>query len=111
MIKQRTVYEIEYHEVEKLVHEHFGVGHDPKPYNRQAYNFVAAEECGNDCCIEIPSVSADPFDDDDVDYYQEEIDQFLIDGTPGNLPNSIIMGLLCQRGLIPPGNYLVQVCW
>jgi len=106
-VEKLTVNFIDYHEIQKLVYDNFGIGNTGNKYHH-AYEFCAVQKCGNDS-VHLFAGVIDAIDDED--YYEKSICQFLKDGTPGELTNYEVLCLLCRRDLIPAGDYLVHVCW
>jgi len=93
--ESRTIFEVDYHELEREVKEAFGVD----------WNFAAAQEANNDTMNEF-SVDGTLYD-----YEREEIAAF-IDGThDGDYLASALMNELCRLGRIEPGTYMVRVSW
>lgn len=97
IMKIKTITEITYDELEKLVKEKLGY---------KDYNFGAVQECGNDSSHQF-TVEKE-FEDEEYD--QETIEQWE-KGEFVNYSNGIILNKLCKEGHIPEGNYLVTVCW
>jgi hypothetical protein len=93
-IRTETVHFVEYRDLEKAIKEHYGVD----------YEFVAAEECGND--------SSHVFYVDGIiqDYDLEDLDTFLRGGWL-NYRTGLILDKMHLDGHIPTGKYIVEVCW
>lgn len=90
-MKKKTVFEVEYHELEQLIHEKLGW---------EDYDFVAAEECDNDSSHSF-SVNGD-VDEDEITSLEKG--EYLYH-------NQAILDYLCKLGHIEAGDYLVEVCW
>ena len=91
-----TVIEIDYKELERLVHEHLG-------WNN--FSFVAEQECGNDSNHLFRNIQGHP----DTDW-----EETLANQRAGKYPRLGVYGILevlVSKGLILPGNILVDVMW
>lgn len=92
-------YEMDYDEFEELIMSKY-------PYIEQ-YEYVPCEESGNDTSHTYRNITAenwDKYDDEqwEVDIVQEKNYDFA---------SEIFLKKLCKDGHIPPGNYLIDVCW
>jgi len=94
-MKKKSIIEISYKELEKLVKEKLGY---------KNYCFVAVEECGNDSDHQFDvDGEIDDFDLEDIKSWEE--------GKFVNYSNGIILNKLCADGHIEKGDYVVTVCW
>lgn len=96
-MKEVTHYVVDYGDLESFVEEVTG----------RTYEFVALQECGNDSDHEF-SIGKRPVDD----YDRAAIENWL-SGDDGALQYQPQLALehLAEQGLIPRGDYLIQVCW
>ena len=83
-----TYYSISYYELEKLIESTFG-------FKKGSVSIPSNEECGNDCSLTF-SVTPKKQDEGDLKV-SSRIGYFLDE--------------MCYRGLIVPGEYLVDVNW
>lgn len=93
-----TFHVLEYHEFDKLVNEHL------KP--PQEYEVVPDQEWNNDESHTF-SISPDDYSDDD----QKELQEFLRGEVEQWMSPAVLLGELAARGVIPWGEYLIEVCW
>ncbi len=94
-MKHKSVIEIGYSELERLVQDKLGF---------KDYSFAATEECGND--------SDHQFDvDGKLDKWDKENIQEWKDGESPTFTNPVILNELCRLGHIKKGEYIVTVCW
>lgn len=96
---EERFYTIDYKDIEKLIRE---------VYKIHSYNIVAMEEAFEDSALRF-DVEAKV---DEID--REDIEDFLR-GRKEYTCNMYMTGPLlndmCNKGLIKPGKYLVEVCW
>jgi len=93
--KKVTYFEVDFGEVEDAINKAFDL--------TDFYEFPDDMECNNDTKLSI-----------DVDgnlsaYDEKNLTRFL--NGEGNFMARILMNDMCRRGLIPPGEYLVNVSW
>lgn len=93
--KTVTYYEIEWTALERFVGEIYG----------QKYDFVSDMEVSNDSEHSF-KVQKRQFSEWDV----KDLEAFKTTGKTGWRAH-LILDDLCNRGLIPEGNYLITVCW
>lgn len=100
-IKQRTYYELEYHEVDTLIQREF---------NRPDYEIVAEEEWRNDTThtATVKLEWFNKYDRQDVEYF--------ISGKPRPYKGwhchwSKLFCWLAEQGKVPEGDYLIRVSW
>lgn len=95
-MKREVYITMDYYELEELV---------KKTYEIKNYSFIATEECGNDSThsfnVERKSLR---------DFEQEYIDE-MKSGNPITCSNYAILNDLCNKEVLEPGNYLIEVCW
>ncbi len=96
-MKKKTVTEIDYYEFEQLVKKTYGITN---------YSFPAVEECGNDSSHSFAPEKIEPLED----YDQEQIDE-LIAGKMPLYANHVIFQDFVNKGVLEPGEYIVEVCW
>lgn len=95
-MKQATYNEVNYEDLERLVHE---------VYDQPGYSLVADIESGNDFSYTF-SVCKEEIDNYDL----EKLQLFRDTG----LHHSLIWTLLadlCNQEIIPEGNYLISISW
>jgi hypothetical protein len=92
-----TIYRVDYNEFDEAVQKHFG-----KPN----YECVADNEWNNDS-EHSSTVSNAPLDDYDNRHLAE-----WMTGTKRQAPYfSTLLQKMCVDGIIPPGTYLIDICW
>ena len=69
--------------------------------------FLCDYEMSNDT-YQVLSVTNEPFDDE---YDIKECDDIIAGGTCVYGASGLLMQRLCQQGILPAGEYLVEVCW
>lgn len=87
-----------YNELDKLINDTFFEG-------KNKYEFVCDEELMNDVIKSYDGI-------DGVFHYKwdkEETDEFLTGKT--SCRARLALNELCRRGIIPAGNYLINVSW
>ena len=95
-LKQEQCYFVDANKLENLVKEVYEIDY---------YNFVAIQECGNDCCHRfVITGKIDEFDQDDDD-------EIRIKKSVPLYSNRILLNLLCQDGHLEPGTYIVDSSW
>lgn len=96
--KKVSYIEVEYGDFEALVME---------TYDLDEWSFVADIECGNDSSHDFTIDEDDtvsPWDKDKIRKFIES------NGTTGYMTQALLADMH-NKGLISPGNYLIQVCW
>ena len=97
--KEVKYFEVEYKDLEHYINSHYGTS---------GYSVVADMECSNDSSVTIDCVKKQDLDE----YEKKELTKFLdSDGNDGSYITSTLMLDLCNKGLIPEGDYLIRVCW
>lgn len=92
-LKTKTVHYLDYGDFDNIVNTHFpGIN----------FEFVIAEECGNDSAQTFNSVGKYPLSD----YDRQEIDSGRTQFMARNYLEALV-----EKGAIPPGDYVVEVCW
>lgn len=95
-MKVKTNIEMDYDELDELVHNHFP--------NAEDYEFCAEEECGNN--------TAKTFNGIDGQYKYLNRESALKDFEAGRFRNThAILHRLCELEAIPAGDYVITVCW
>lgn len=95
-MKKVTYIECEYHEIENLVIDHLGL---------EDYEFPCIQESSNDTSHTFRI-------DGKISKYDEEyLKKILSTKKATPFSNYILMNELCRRGVIEPGEYLVNVSW
>ena len=92
----QQVFILDYSEFDALTKEVYG----------REYDFVPSEEANNDSEYYFPKVTAAGLDE----YDSEQLRKF-INGEEVNWLTRALLQDLCFKGEIPPGNYLIRVCW
>ena len=102
-MQKKSVTELSYSELEDLAAKHLGL---PKS-GKNEYSFVAVQECGNDSSHQFtvaPPSRGDEWVDKDI--ARIENDKFV-----KMYRNDVVLDLLCEKGVLEPGEYVVTVCW
>lgn len=95
-VKAKSIYYVEYHDLEDIVRETWG--HD--------WSAIAnIHNCHNDSSYDF---TADPEGYDDLETMEDELIEYLEEGS-GSCYD--ILPLLVVKGIIPKGEYIVNVCW
>lgn len=95
-VKRVSYLQVSYRDIGKFIQEVYGI-----PY----YNPVATEEWSNDSCHEI-TVKNEELDNWDL----EKLEKVKVGKEP-SWSFRAVMTDLCNRDLIEPGDYLIDVCW
>jgi hypothetical protein len=97
-MKKKTIIEMGWTELEKLVKEHYGFD----------YDFVAGEEASNDSVTKF-TVAARMDGMESEEWDRIEISK----GHPSTTQYNayILLGKLAEDGHLEPGEYLIRVCW
>jgi len=93
-MKEETFYVMDYDEVDSLIEQHYGRG----------YEFLAKEEASNDSTHRF-NVNGRLSEWD-----QRDVDKWVQTGS-GSYLTSRLLNDLANKGVIPTGNYLIEVCW
>lgn len=93
---KKTMIEVDYHEVECLIQETYGI---------KEYNIACAEETGNDTAL---SYTISP---EEADEYTLESIEKMRSGKEVSYRTQSIMDDLCFRGLIEAGDYVIEISW
>lgn len=93
-IQTKTTHYVGYRDLEDFITEHYGF----------IYEIVAAEECGNDESLSF--YIGKNFDSDDAFIFAE-----MQQGIWHPHKTRMLLTKLAYDGLIPTGNYIVEVCW
>jgi hypothetical protein len=100
-MKTETVTTMDYHELEELIIEHFGVSN---------FSLVAAEEERNDT---VWSTVVFKSDGDSLDDYDKNrlLDFRDSDGNNASFITYLLCNILAYAGKLPEGKLLVEICW
>ena len=102
-MKKTSYIEMDYSELESLVMKHFPAS--PTRKNRD-WSFVADHEANNYSKYDFqvtPKTTVDKYDQQKLDeYYKNGQSQFMAD---------VFLDLLCGKGIIEAGDYLIEVFW
>lgn len=90
-------YRVDYYEWERVVNEFY----KPTP----KWRFVLDHEANNDSYYAFNIIGKVN------DYDKKELEEFKEDSGNKNWMTNILLNDLCRLGLIPKGNYLIEVCW
>lgn len=97
--KKSEYFEIEYYELDDLVNTHYGLEGDFR------YMFCCDQEAGNDTQHSF-NIKKEKLSE----WEQEQLDHF-IHANPTSFVTRVVLTDLCNKGIIEPGNYLINVCW
>ncbi len=93
----RQVFILDYSDFDDLTKEVYG----------RKYDFVPSEEANNDSSYYYSNVVAEPLDE----YEANELLKFQNKVSDVNWFAGSLLQDMCFKKVIPPGNYLIQVCW
>lgn len=92
--KKKLMFEVKYQEINRFVKEVYTEIRD--------YNFIATEECGNDCSL--------TFQVDGSNISTQDWNK-IKSGKESRYGNYDILNGLCKDGHIEAAEYVVNVCW
>jgi len=92
----KLVHTIEYYKFNELVEDHLDI----------EYEIVADEELRNDSTRSLGPVPSKYWNEDD----EEKLAKVLA-GEKAMYSSRLLAHELCRRGVIPPGNWQVTICW
>lgn len=95
--KEEKIFRVEYNELDRFIQEAYG---------NKEFSVVSDQEGRNDSSLSFGDISDRELDEYDL----EVLDSFKKGKNPGFCTH-VILNDLCVRGLIPPGDYIVDVCW
>jgi hypothetical protein len=95
-IKKVSYFQIEYHDLDKFIQAVYGIRY---------FSCVAVEEWSNDSKHQI-HVEKEELQKWDLDKIEE-----VKFGKEPSYSLRAVMTDMCNRGLIEPGSYLINVCW
>jgi len=98
----KTVFTVDYHEIEKLIDEHYG----EKAGFKERFNLACIEEQGNDTDYNI-FVEKGEIDDE----YDQEYLKPYNNGRYRNYSTQTFLNDLCDKDIIPEGDYLINISW
>lgn len=96
MIKKETVFTCEYHDIEKLIQDTYGI---------EEYNLPCIECCSNDTSLTY-TIDKTPL----REYQEKRIKEFIEEPNKEYMTQTF-MGDLCNKDIIEPGKYVVNVSW
>ena len=94
-IKTETIHKVDYHDIQQFIAATYGLT-----------EFCAIGESENDSVHEYNVTSKDG-----DEYDAKRLDEILADKYCTHWELGIVLDDLCRKGLLPAGNYLVDVCW
>lgn len=96
VFKTKPFYTIDYGDFEKFICQVFGV---------KKFEFVADQEMSNDSCktFNVQSEELDEWEKKSLENFQKTGRESFI--------SQVLLTHLCHQGIIPAGNYLINVCW
>lgn len=95
--KEEKVFRLDHDELDRFI---------AKVYGLKDFSVVMTEEASNDSTLSFAEISARKQDEYDL----EMLDNFK-QGINRRFFTHVILNDLCIQGLIPPGDYIVDVCW
>lgn len=95
--KEEKVFRVDYKDLDKLIN---------KVYGLKDFEVVATEEASNDSTLSFGGISSRKQDEYDL----EMLNNFK-QGINRRFCTHVILNDLCIQGIIPPGDYIVDVCW
>jgi hypothetical protein len=97
-MQKKTVIEMEYGELEKLIE---------KTYGFEEYSIPAEEEMGNYC-----SYTTELTKDEVLDGYdKEDLEKMKTSKKPMQWRTHLLMQDMCNNGILEPGDYVVKIFW
>ncbi len=100
IIETKTVHFVDYGDLQDEV---------KKRYDIDDYEFVAVQECGNDCEFEFKVDKA--LTDFEKNWDLPAIEKMKTDKYVETFNNGLVFKALCLDGFIEPGTYIVRVSW
>lgn len=98
----KTVFSVDYHEIENLIDEHYG----EEAGFKERFNIACIEEQGNDTDLEIHVEKGE------CEGESEEGGHLTPkNGRYRNYSTQTFLNDLCDRGFIPEGDYLISISW
>lgn len=98
-IKQESYYVLDCNELDEIIQKHL---------NKPEYNCVANHEWTNDTsqtCVVSANIT---------EYDEKDVQLYINSPKPdpqGRLYWGTILSYLAKQGVVPEGNYLVEICW
>lgn len=96
-INTKTVHHVDYDDLGTFLAKVFGF---------KDYHVTAEEECGNNVALEFTVDASEPEECD-----AEDLREMIATKRSKGFRTGVLMCEACRRGLIPPGDYVVQVFW
>lgn len=87
---------VDYYDVEVLIHKIYG----------SHFEIVAQEEASNDSNLTFTVEAKEP----EYDWDRDELEKFTSNRT-SDCSTSLILNDMCRKGIIEPGNYLINISW
>jgi hypothetical protein len=93
--QKKTVIEVDYGDLDRFIQEVYG----------HEYEIVADQELGNDCCKSV-TVKKEKLNQ----WEQADLDMFISTGIYRYMLHTILSDL-CNRDLLEPGEYVIEISW
>ena len=105
--KRTAVYMIDYGDFEAMVLEEWPIWKGTKLNQYDSWSFPASEECGNDVAktYTVERDESDDVDRDEVNAFEEKAKR------SGMWVSGALLNEMCRRGIIEPGEYIIEVSW
>jgi hypothetical protein len=106
--KKEVVFRVNYGDLDEFIREAYGLeykAHEGGYGGQYPYDFAASEESANDSSH---SFSVEP---EAPDKYEAQQIAEMKSGKFQTFITSALLSDLCHRGLIEPGEYIIDVCW
>ena len=97
MINTKTIHSVDYIDFEQAVKDYYKV---------DDYNFPADAETGNDTSVATVCYKKSPLES----YEQEELNEFKATGEYNMIYSTLLQDMV-NNGIIPEGEYLIEVSW
>lgn len=94
--KTKIIHEIDYSDFDLLIHNHYG---------RKDYEFAADKEAINDSCYSF-HIKKEPI----CSYNLPKLEQFINGGKFSYITRTLLQDL-CNKEIIPEGEYIIKVSW
>jgi hypothetical protein len=97
-MQKKTVIEMEYGELEKLIE---------KTYGFEEYSIPAEEEKGNECSLTFNLVK----DEEINEWDKADLEKMKTTKKPMQYRTHLLMQDMCNNGVLEPGDYVVKIFW
>lgn len=104
-MKKETFITMDYHEFDELVNKNLFPQFLGNKYHA-FYEVVAYEELNNDTVHSLSGIDG-VFDE----YDEELLREILATGKNMHYSAALLLNELCRRGIVEPGDYLIEVSW